>query len=166
MGRYVSRVVVDSEGVPLQNAVGQVFAISDTENTSPLDIYDAGGSSFSLDELKSNGDGVTPEFNTPGQPHVKWVSGPYTVDMLSWDTIPDGGGTGQVLAKNSDDDYDLEWVNQGSGLPEGGTDGQILVKEGSTNYAAHWVTKFVVIGPSDAWPTGLPDGTIVVRSEV
>ena len=166
MGRFVSRVVVDSEGVPLVNAVGQIFAVSDTSNTTPLDIFDAGGSSFALDQLKSNGDGVTPEFNTPSAQRVRWVSGPYTVDMLAWDTIPTGGGTGQILGKNSDNDFDLEWVNQGSGLPAGGTDGQILVKDGTTDFAVRWMTKFVVIGPSDAWPTGLPDGTIVVRSEV
>ena len=31
------------------------------------------------------------------------------------DAIPEGGTTGQVLAKKSNDDYDTEWVNQGSG---------------------------------------------------
>ena len=119
MGRFVSRVVVDAEGVPLVNAVGQIFDIADEDNLSPLDIYDAAGSSFALDELKSNGDGVTPEFNTPTAQRVKWVSGPFTVDMLSWDTVPEGGTVGQVLAKTSDTDFDLSWQNQQAAIPAG-----------------------------------------------
>ena len=34
------------------------------------------------------------------------------------DTFPDGGTTGQVLAKKSDTDYDTEWVDQGGGTED------------------------------------------------
>jgi hypothetical protein len=42
--------------------------------------------------------------------------------------IPNGGTTGQVLAKNSNTNKDTAWVNPSSGLPSGGTTGQVLTK--------------------------------------
>lgn len=62
--------------------------------------------------------------------------------------LPTGGTTGQVLAKSSDDDYAVAWVDAPHGLPAGGSNGQILAKNSGTNYAVAWV---------DA-PHGLPTG--------
>jgi hypothetical protein len=62
--------------------------------------------------------------------------------------LPTGGTTGQLLAKSSDDDYAVSWVDAPHGLPSGGSSGQMLAKSNNTNYAVAWV---------DA-PHGLPSG--------
>lgn len=58
--------------------------------------------------------------------------------------IPKGGSSGQVLAKKSGTDGDVEWKNitqSSTGkLPSGGTAGQYLKKSSATDYAAEWVT--------------------------
>lgn len=56
--------------------------------------------------------------------------------------IPAGGTTDQLLAKNSNNDYDGKWVNAPSaanGIPGGGTGGQILSKIDGTDYNAQWI---------------------------
>lgn len=54
--------------------------------------------------------------------------------------VPGGGSTNQVLAKKSNADYDLTWVNQsgggGGGLPPGGNFGDVLQLD--SNYDPVW----------------------------
>lgn len=58
--------------------------------------------------------------------------------------VPKGGSSGQVLAKKSSTDGDVEWKNitqSNTGkLPTGGTAGQYLKKSSATDYAAEWAT--------------------------
>lgn len=72
------------------------------------------------------------------------------VGILNGAGVPAGGDTGQVLAKDTDADYDTEWVDQsgGAGLPVGGATGQMLVKASNANFDAGW----------DDPPAGLPVG--------
>ena len=53
--------------------------------------------------------------------------------------IPDGGTAGQLLAKDSATDYDLEWIDAPHSLPSGGTTGQLLSKTSNTDYDADWI---------------------------
>jgi hypothetical protein len=53
-------------------------------------------------------------------------NGKYIDDQMG-NGIPDGGTTGQVLAKASNDDYDVEWVTGGGG---GGTVTSVGFTEG------------------------------------
>lgn len=43
------------------------------------------------------------------------------INNKTYNSFPQGGDTGQVLAKKSNDDYDVEWVNQSGGGGTGGT---------------------------------------------
>jgi hypothetical protein len=43
------------------------------------------------------------------------------INNKTYNSFPQGGATGQVLAKKSNDDYDVEWVNQSGGGGGGGT---------------------------------------------
>jgi hypothetical protein len=53
--------------------------------------------------------------------------------------VPEGGTTGQVLAKSSNDDYDTEWADLPEEVvPTGGTAGQVLAKSSSTDYDTEW----------------------------
>jgi hypothetical protein len=54
--------------------------------------------------------------------------------------LPTGGTIGQLLAKNSSTDFDMQWINPPVSLPTGGTTGQALVKTSNTNYAVTWTT--------------------------
>ncbi len=51
-------------------------------------------------------------------------------------SLPPGGGTGYVLAKVSDADFDFQWIN--SALPVGGATGQFLRKVSSDDYDVEW----------------------------
>ena len=52
--------------------------------------------------------------------------------------IPLGGQEGQVLAKASSSNYDLEWADREIGLPIGGANGQILIKNSNNDYDVVW----------------------------
>jgi hypothetical protein len=141
----------------VQNGTGQVYALTDTGFTTPLPITDLADNE--LTELISNGIGLVQAFRADcADGQVVWASGEYAVPLMApgailaaaeaaaaaaaaaiLSTVPAGGTTGQVLTKDTDSDFDTEWTT-----PQ----------------------QFVVIGPSDDWPTGLPDGTIVIRTEV
>jgi hypothetical protein len=137
--------------------VGQIYAPSDLAFDTPLTITDLNG--IELSELNSNDIGLVQSFRADcAEGLVVWGSGGYGVPLMAPDailaaaqaaaaaaaaailsTVPAAGTAGQVLAKDSDSDFDMSW---------------------------HTPQQFVIIGPADAWPTGLPDGTIVIRTEV
>ena len=71
------------------------------------------------------------------------ATGPQGPQGPAGEGVPSGGTTGQVLAKQSNADYDTKWVNQSGGggsLPAGGTVGQTLVKQSSVDGDAAWET--------------------------
>ena len=53
--------------------------------------------------------------------------------------VPTGGTTGQVLAKKSNTNNDVQWIDGGgSGVPNGGTTGQVLCKLSDDNQDVGW----------------------------
>lgn len=50
--------------------------------------------------------------------------------------LPPGGGDGYVLAKVSESDFDIQWVNKG--LPIGGDAGDVLIKTSGEDYDTEW----------------------------
>lgn len=69
--------------------------------------------------------------------------------------LPAGGTTGQVLAKKSDTDRDVEWKDAESGLPTGGTNGQFLQKSAS---GAEWADL------PNPLPTGGTNGQVMTKT--
>jgi hypothetical protein len=69
-------------------------------------------------------------------------------------TMPTGGSTGAVLAKNSGTDFDVVWTTPHYVIA-GGTTGQVLSKTSSTDYALAWIT------PPNGIPTGGASGQFV-----
>lgn len=53
--------------------------------------------------------------------------------------VPPLGEPGQVLTKNSDDDYDMDWLDLPSGLPAGGAVAEVLTKDSGTDFDAVWL---------------------------
>lgn len=55
--------------------------------------------------------------------------------------IPPGGDTDQVLAKISNTDYDVDWVDAASGgLPAGGDEDDVLTKASGSDYDVIWAS--------------------------
>lgn len=126
----------DEFGVLAQGLVGQVYDVDDVALATPLDIFDDTGAAFSANQLTSGPNGVLPSFSCPGYTVVRWVSGPFRMDIPCVDQVPAGGTLGQLLAKASDLDYDLEWVP----APLGGGGGT------SASYGINVKTDFGAVG--------------------
>jgi len=62
--------------------------------------------------------------------------------------LPPGGLTGQVLTKESNDNFDADWEGGGpvpGTLPTGGAAGQILHKDSGTDFDASWVDNITTL---------------------
>jgi hypothetical protein len=66
---------------------------------------------------------------------------------LTFDPLPSGGTTNQVLGKVSSTDYDVSW--RSSGLPTGGTANQTIRKNSGTDYDVSWSTGNTVTSVAD-----------------
>lgn len=60
------------------------------------------------------------------------------IAMSAASGVPPLGNPGQVLTKNTDDSYDMDWLDPTPGTPAGGTDGQVLTKQSAADFDANW----------------------------
>lgn len=132
---------------------GQVYATSDLTFTTPLTITSLNDQP--LTELEANQIGLVQGFRADCDGTCVWKSGLYVVPMMAPKSILDAALAAAAAAAAS----------ASNGVPTGGTVGQVLRKNSSGAYDASWFSLIHVIGPTDAWPTGLPDGTVVIRTE-
>lgn len=132
---------------------GQVYATTDLTFTTPLTITSLNDQP--LTELEANQIGLVQGFRADCDGTCVWKSGLYVVPMMAPKSILDAALAAAAAAAAS----------ASNGVPTGGTTGQVLRKNSSGAYDASWFTLIHVIGPTDAWPTGLPSGTVVVRTE-
>lgn len=144
----------DNAEVVVRGGAITFYDPSDTDRTSPLELLDASG--LPLDNpMLSSPAGFTRAFQAE-IPHVMWHDGTYTGYLSSYKGLLNEAIAAREAAEAA-------VIN---GIPDGGEVGQVLIKSAGADYAAAWRSLIVVIGPTDEWPTGLPDGTVVVRSEV
>lgn len=61
-----------------------------------------------------------------------------SLNAFSGASLPEGGTTGQILTKNSNDDGDASWQNPPISIPSGGVKGQVLTKNGTDDGDAVW----------------------------
>ncbi len=71
--------------------------------------------------------------------------------------VPSGGSANQLLAKNSNGDYDLKWANPPQGVPSGGSANQVLAKN-SNNSGLTWAD------PPQAVPSGGSNGQVLTKN--
>jgi len=79
------------------------------------------------------------------------------VEFIVAPGLPAGGTTNQLAAKNSNDDYDLKWMDApeaANGMPAGGTENQLAAKNSDDDYDIKWMD-----APEAA--NGLPAGGTV-----
>lgn len=125
---------------------------ADTGMLTPLALVDTNGLPLA-NPVTTSAAGFTPAFQA-SIPHIMWTDGQYSGYLSSYKGLLDEA----IAARNAAEAAIL------SGVPAGGTAGQALVKTSGADFSTAWANTIVIIGPSDAWPTGLPDGTLVVRT--
>lgn len=113
MSTFASVLAVDENSYVANGATGKIYATTDFAATTPLDITDLNGIAFAGNELTASAIGVIPPFRCPSynEKAVDWVSGDFRVPINAIDQIPEGGTTGQVLTKSSNNNYDAEWAD-------------------------------------------------------
>jgi hypothetical protein len=123
----------------------------DATNT-PIPLLDPAGLTMA-NPIETSQQGFIPAFQAT-IPHVKWADATYAGYLSSYKGLLDEA----IAAREAAEQAAI------SNLPGGGETGQSLMKASPTSGHTYWGTPVVVIGPSDAWPTGLPEGTLVVRT--
>lgn len=131
-------------------------------NVTITDPEDATNTPITL--LTPNGQPMANPINTSRQgfipafqatiPHCKWSDGTYAGFLSSYKGLLEEAQAAAAAAQTASI----------ATIPTGGNPGDSLMKASLTNGHTYWGKPVVVIGPTDAWPTGLPEGTLVVRT--
>lgn len=132
---------------------GHIYATTDLTFSSPLALTSLNDQP--LTELEANQIGLVPGFRADCDGTCVWKSGTYVVPLMAPKSILAAAEAAATAAAAS----------ASNGIPSGGSVGQVLRKNSGGAYDASWFTLIQVIGPTDPWPTGLPAGTVVVRTE-
>lgn len=153
---FETQLAIDSDhpDVVIRNGTVTYYDPEDAAMLSPLALVDTSGLPVS-NPVGTNSVGMVRAFQAE-IPQVRWTDGTYSGYLNSFKGLL----AEMVAARDLMADMAL------AGIPVGGTTGQVLVKKSAADRDVEWRTLVVSIGPTDPWPTGLPDGTIVVRREV
>lgn len=151
---FEMQIAVDANNPDTVVAAGVVTVTDpgDSSNT-PITLVDPAGIPMA-NPITTSAQGFIPAFQAT-IPHVKWSDGTYAGFLSSYKGLLNEAIAAREAAQAAT-------IN---GMPTAGTAGQVLVKASDSNYAVTWRTLIVVIGPTDDWPTGLPEGTVVIRTE-
>lgn len=151
---FEMQIAVDANNPDTVVQEGQVTIVdpSDATNTA-ITLLDPSGLPMA-NPIETSRQGFIPSFQAT-IPHVKWHDGTYAGYLSSYKGLLDEAIAARVAAEEA----------ALASVPAGGTAGQVLAKVTETDRHVGWQTLIVVIGPSDPWPTGLADGTVVVRTE-
>lgn len=152
---FETQLVFDANNPPIVLTGGATVTLydpGDTAMSNPLVITDGAGMPMA-NPVNVSPQGFLPPFRAT-LPQVRWVGGGYSGYLSSYQGLLDAALAAQHAAE----------AVLVSGVPTAGTAGQVLAKASDADYATVWRPLIVIIGPSDAWPTGLPDGTLVIRT--
>lgn len=149
---FEMQIAVDANN-PDTVVQGGLVTIADPDTGSAISILDPVGLPMA-NPIETSAQGFIPAFQAT-LPHVKWSDGTYAGFLSSYKGLLDEAVAARLAAEAA----------ALGGVPPGGTTGQMLVKASSTDGHATWASPIVIIGPTDPWPTGLPTGTLVVRTE-
>lgn len=142
------------ENMVVRNGSLSIYDPEDTGGTTLLTLTTPGGVPLT-NPLTTNEYGLVQPF-IADLPQVMWRSGEFEGYFESYEGLRDQA-VAAVAAVNA--------ALFERGVKIGGTTGQYLTKMSDDDYDTAWQTPVVVIGPADPWPTGLPEGTLVVRTE-
>lgn len=117
--------------VPPTPADGDMYLMTAGANANRIAAWDDTAEAWTYTQPKQG----WRLFNQDTGTYLSFIDGTWT-ESAGGSGVPDGGTTGQVLAKLSDDDGDADWVDpEAASLPAGGEVGQVLTK---TAGGAEW----------------------------
>ena len=150
---FEMQIAVDanSPDTVVQDGAVTICDPADATNT-PIPLVGPAGETLA-NPITTSRQGFIPAFQAT-IPHVKWSDGTYAGFLSSYKGLLDEAIAAREAAQTASI----------ANIPTGGTTGQSLVKASPTNGHTMWQSPIVVIGPTDPWPTGLPEGTLVVRT--
>lgn len=150
---FEMQIAVDANNPDTVVQGGNVTIVDPADATNtPIPLLDPAGLAMA-NPIATSQQGFIPAFQAT-IPHVKWHDGTYAGYLSSYKGLLDEA----IAARNAAQQAAV------SNIPAGGTIGQSLMKASLTDGHTYWGTPIVVIGPTDPWPTGLPEGTLVVRT--
>ena len=151
---FEMQIAVDANNpdTVVQEGLVTIVDPSDSSNT-PIPLLDPSGLPMA-NPIETSRQGFIPAFQAT-IPHVKWHDGTYAGYLSSYKGLLDEAIAAREAAQTA----------AISGIPPGGGLGQMLVKASATSGHTMWASPIVIIGPADPWPTGLPQGTLVVCTE-
>lgn len=150
---FEMQIAVDANNpdTVVQDGLVTIVDPGDSSNT-PIPLLDPAGIAMA-NPIATSQQGFIPAFQAT-IPHVKWHDGTYAGYLSSYKGLLDEAVAAREAAQQA----------AIANIPNGGTTGQVLTKASATDGHTTWQSPIVIIGPTDAWPTGLPEGTLVVRT--
>ena len=136
---------VQTDHVDLTNGNG-IKSIEKTSTAGLVDTYtitfdDDTTTTFNITNGEKGDKGDTGDAGEKGDKGDKGDDGEKGDKGDPGEGVPDGGTTGQILRKKSNDDQDTEWADPGEAdLPAGGTTGQVLTKKSNDDGDVEWST--------------------------
>ena len=136
---------VQTDHVDLTNGNG-IKSIEKTSTAGLVDTYtitfdDDTTTTFNITNGEKGDKGDTGDAGEKGDKGDKGDDGEKGDKGDPGEGVPDGGTTGQILRKKSNDDQDTEWADPGEAdLPAGGTTGQVLMKKSNDDGDVEWST--------------------------
>ncbi len=150
---FEMQIAVDANNPDTVVQEGNVTICDPADSTNtPLALLTPGGQPMA-NPIKTSRQGFIPAFQAT-IPHVKWSDGTYAGYLSSYKGLLDEAKAAAAAAQ----------MAAVANIPAGGAVGQSLMKASTTDGHTRWGNPVVVIGPTDPWPTGLPEGTLVVRT--
>lgn len=150
---FEMQIAVDANSPDTVVQDGQVTITDPADATNtPIPLVDPAGVAMA-NPITTSRQGFIPAFQAT-IPHVRWSDGTYAGFLSSYKGLLDEAKAARQAAETA----------AVANIPSGGNPGDSLMKASLTNGHTYWGKPVVVIGPTDAWPTGLPEGTLVVRT--
>ena len=128
--------VADVGSLPSTATPGDVYV---TQTDGHLHVATTSGPPASWSDIGPSAGNTLPAPGTNGQV-LQVVGGQVTWQDPVDKVIPDGGATGQIVAKVDGTDGNVQWIDPPISLPAGGTPGQTLSKVTAAAGDAQWVT--------------------------
>jgi hypothetical protein len=150
---FEMQIAVDANNPDTVVQEGNV-TISDPNDPSanPIPLVSPGGVTMA-NPIQTSRQGFIPAFQAT-IPHIRWSDGTYAGFLSSYKGLLEEAQAARLAAETA----------AVANIPTGGEVGQSLMKASLTNGHTYWGNPIIIIGPTDEWPTGLPEGTLVVRT--
>lgn len=159
---FAPNAVLNPEtGEPVVFGTGKIFLPTDMAFANPLTITTSVGVTTTEVKVRNGG---SESFTITASGFVYWWDPSGGIPPIGLQAVatglPPAGLAGQVLAKASNADYDVSWIDPPAGSGGGGGGG-------GTSNGDYWnrtqTVPVITISATAPWPTSAPEGALIVR---